>query len=77
MHVAHDDTHDTTAGATADAAVTQGRPRRHRRVVRPGVETEAVSGLSGDEQPAGWSEPLGAREDSNDEQLRRDVPPHW
>ena len=52
-------------------------PRRHRRVVRPGPETEAVSGLSGDETPAGWSEPQSARDDSNDDQLRRDVPPHW
>jgi hypothetical protein len=42
-----------------------------------------VLGVSADERPAGWSEgadgggAAGAGHDSNDEQLRRDVPPHW
>lgn len=53
------------------------RPRRHRRVVRRGAETETVSGHSADEGASGWSEPPAAGGDSNDEQLRRDVPPHW
>lgn len=77
-----DGQHDSTAaerpeGQAASPGTGQARPRRHRRVVRPGAETEAVSGLSGDETPAGWSESQASRDDSNDDQLRRDVPPHW
>jgi hypothetical protein len=51
--------------------------------VRRGAEREAVFGVSADERPAGWGEGSdgGAASDaghgSNDEQLRRDVPPHW
>ncbi len=44
------------------------RPRRHRRVVRPGTEREQVSGVPQDER--------GGHGD-NDERLMRDVPPHW
>jgi hypothetical protein len=41
-----------------------------------------VLGVSADERPAGWGEGSdgAASADgsgSNDEQLRRDVPPHW
>lgn len=53
------------------------RPRRHRRVVRRGSETEVVSGVSADERSAGWSEAAAGNGEGNDDQLRRDVPPHW
>jgi hypothetical protein len=61
-------------------------PRRRgpRRAVRRGTEREAVLGVSADERPAGWGEDAaggpgsnGNGHSSNDEQLRRDVPPHW
>lgn len=51
--------------------------------MRRGTEREAVLGVSADERPAGWSEgadgggAAGVGHDSNDEQLRQDVPPHW
>lgn len=51
--------------------------------MRRGTEREAVLGVSADERPAGWGEGAdgGTAADSghgsNDEQLRRDVPPHW
>lgn len=69
----------------ADTAQSDGAPRRRgpRRAVRRGTEREAVLGVSADERPAGWGEGSdgGAAPDaghgSNDEQLRRDVPPHW
>jgi hypothetical protein len=69
----------------ADPAPSGAAPRRRspRRAVRRGTEREAVLGVSADERPAGWSEgadgggAAGAGHDSNDEQLRRDVPPHW
>jgi hypothetical protein len=54
--------------------------RRHRRVVRQGTETQAVSGVSADERSSGWSEGGAADaacESANDERLKRDVPPHW
>ena len=63
---------------------SEAAPRRRgpRRAVRRGTEREAVLGVSADERPAGWSEGSdGAAADtghtSNDEQLRRNVPPHW
>ena len=75
---AREGTHDLGGpGAGAQAGAEPRRPRRHRRVVRPGPETQVVSGLSADETPAGWSESPASREDSNDDQLLRDVPPHW
>jgi len=69
----------------ADPAQNGVAPRRRgpRRAVRRGTEREAVLGVSADERPAGWGEGSdgGAAPDaghgSNDEQLRRDVPPHW
>jgi hypothetical protein len=66
----------TAGGATL-------RRRGPRRAVRRGTEREAALGVSADERPAGWSEgadgggAAGAGHDSNDEQLHRDVPPHW
>lgn len=69
-----------TAGEPADAAggakASPSRRRRKRqRVVRPGVGDEPViPGRSADDTDVGWHE--GA-DDSNDERLRRDVPPHW
>lgn len=58
------------------------RRRRPRRAVRRGNEREAVPGVSADERAAGWGEDAEDRaaaggHGSNDEQLRRDVPPHW
>ncbi|MFD6142988.1 hypothetical protein [Promicromonospora sp. NPDC060271] len=75
---------DLVPGAV-DATARGAVPRRRgpRRAVRRGTEREAVLGVSADERPAGWSEgadgggAAGAGQDSNDEQLRRDVPPHW
>ena len=72
-------------GPTTAAEPNDGAPRRRkpRRAVRRGTEREAVLGVSVDERPAGWGEGVdggGAAEaghTSNDEQLRRDVPPHW
>lgn len=68
----------------AEAVPDGGVPRRRgpRRAVRRGTEREAVLGVSADERPAGWGEDADDRaaaggHGSNDEQLRRDVPPHW
>ncbi|MFJ3405608.1 hypothetical protein [Promicromonospora sp. NPDC090134] len=68
------------------AAPGEAAPRRRgpRRAVRRGTEREAVLGVSADERPAGWGEGAdggpGSSDGghgSNDDQLRRDVPPHW
>ncbi|MFI6425835.1 hypothetical protein [Promicromonospora sp. NPDC050880] len=67
----------------AEAVPSGGTPRRRgpRRAVRRGTEREAVLGVSADERPAGWGEDTedqaAAGHGFNDEQLRRDVPPHW
>ncbi|WP_275005798.1 hypothetical protein [Promicromonospora iranensis] len=69
----------------ADPASSADTPRRRgpRRAVRRGTEREAVLGVSADERPAGWgegSDGAGSADSghgSNDDQLRRDVPPHW
>jgi hypothetical protein len=66
----------------ADPAPSDAAPRRRgpRRAVRRGTEREAVLGVTADERPAGWGEGGSAADaghDSNDEQLRQDVPPHW
>lgn len=70
--------------APADPAAAGATPRRRgpRRAVRRGTEREVVLGVSADERPAGWGEGADgagaeAGHGSNDEQLRRDVPPHW
>ncbi|GEN79757.1 hypothetical protein [Actinotalea fermentans] len=50
-----------------------GRPRRHRRAVRPGREQPVISPTS-DDADLGW----GDRPEPDDgERLRREVPPHW
>ena len=50
--------------------------RKRRRVVRPGVVGDAVvPGRSADDADAGWHERAG--DDTNDDRLCRDVPPHW
>lgn len=64
-----------------------GRPRRHRRVVRPGPVPEDAAAVDALRQHPGalperaredTDESWGVRaEDSNDARLRRDVPPHW
>ncbi|MFD7022940.1 hypothetical protein [Promicromonospora sukumoe] len=73
--------------ADPDTAASGSTPRRRgpRRAVRRGNEREAVLGVSADERPSGWGEGAGGGpggsadggHGSNDEQLRRDVPPHW
>jgi hypothetical protein len=74
---------DVNPAARSDLVQSDGPPRRRkpRRAVRRGTEREAVLGVSADERPAGWGEGAdGAAEadhGANDEQLRRDVPPHW
>lgn len=45
-----------------------GRRRGPRRAVRRGTERETVWGATTDDEGG---------HDSNDERLRRDVPPHW
>lgn len=82
----------TAGGGRDDQGTPQGTPhdgaaaprrRKHRRVVRRGTERESVLGVSADERPTGWGEGLDGApaadsgHGSNDEQLRRDVPPHW
>lgn len=58
--------------------VDPSRARRPRRVVRLGAEQAAVGGMSSDETPQGWGDGTGEdTSDSNDERLRRDVPPHY
>lgn len=53
-------------------------PRRPRRAVRPGTERDGVEGPSSDETAEGWNEGgSDARGESNDDRLRRDVPPHY
>lgn len=54
------------------------RPRRSRRAVRPGAEQAAIDGAGLDSAPEGWGDPIASEAaDANDEQLRRDVPPHY
>ncbi|WP_022882470.1 hypothetical protein [Gryllotalpicola ginsengisoli] len=49
--------------------------RRHRRVVRPGAPgSDPAPALP---PRAEAPEERGERDDSNDERLRRDLPPHW
>ena len=57
----------------APGEVDGGR-RGRRRVVRPGTERETVLGSTSDDVD---SEAAERGDDSNDERLRRDVPPHW
>lgn len=47
---------------------TAGRRRGPRRAVRRGTEQETVWGATADDEGG---------HGSNDERLRRDVPPHW
>jgi hypothetical protein len=63
-------THDSAGDRTESAQDTRGVPRRRgpRRAVRRGTEREAVLGVPEDERGSYGS---------NDERLRRDVPPHW
>lgn len=55
-------------------------PRKRRRVTRPGApgsDPQPQEGLdpvrAREDRDAAW----GDREPSNDDRLRRDVPPHW
>ncbi|MGV8965539.1 MAG: hypothetical protein ACOH2F_04610 [Cellulomonas sp.] len=50
-----------------------GRPKR-RRAIRLGIG-DATPSRSVDDADRGWHESVG--EESNDDQLKRDVPPHW
>jgi hypothetical protein len=63
--------HAPVGGVSDDVAPGK---RRRRRVVRPGTEQAAVSGVSSDESPDGDEQTAAG---ANDERLRRDVPPHW
>lgn len=58
---------DVTRGSGTEGEMPP-RRRGPRRAVRRGTEREAVPGVSEDERGG---------HDSNDERLRRDVPPHW
>ncbi|WP_277209427.1 hypothetical protein [Isoptericola croceus] len=60
-----------TTGPDADAPAASGRRRGPRRAVRRGAERETVWGATSDDQGDQGDH------DSNDDQLRRDVPPHW
>ena len=70
----------TLAGSVDPSGTVPGRARarrKGRRVVRPGVGGDpVVPGPSSDDSDVGWHEGSGAN-DSNDDRLRRDVPPHW
>ena len=75
------------AGDSTDAARTVSAPpvmtergpvrRGRRRAVRAGAgERDPLVDLrSADDSDVGWQAPSGG--DSNDDRLRRDVPPHW
>jgi len=67
-------------GSVDSSGAATGRPRarrKGRRVVRPGVGGDpVVPGPSSDDSDVGWHEGSGSN-DSNDDRLRRDVPPHW
>jgi len=67
----------TRADEAPAVEVTGANGRRtRRRAVRPGVGGEPViPSRSADDSDVGWHE--GAGEATNDERLRRDVPPHW
>jgi len=71
---------DVRVGGDQPSGAAPGRPRarrKGRRVVRPGVGGDpVVPGPSSDDSDVGWHEGSGAN-DSNDDRLRRDVPPHW
>ncbi|WP_285115998.1 hypothetical protein [Leifsonia sp. fls2-241-R2A-40a] len=56
---------------------TPGR-RRHRRVQRPGAPgTDPEPRVDPRDKPEGADTDSTPSWSSNDEQLRRDVPPHW
>jgi hypothetical protein len=62
-------------GAEPPQAVTP-RRRRPRRAVRPGTGDPgpSVELRSADDTDVGWQVPADG---SDDERLRREVPPHW
>ena len=69
---------DGVSHGTSDpsGAPKGGGRRKRRRVVRPGVGGDPIiPGPSADDSDVGWHE--RAEDDTNDERLRRDVPPHW
>lgn len=57
----------------AAATPAPGRPRRHRRAIRPGREQPVISPTS-DDADLGWGE---GPDPDDGERLRREVPPHW
>lgn len=70
--------------------MTEPAPRKRRRVTRPAAEgvdpnpsDHALGARAAEDRPEGWGEGVaGARGGAvkpgeNDEQLRRDRPPHW
>jgi len=68
---------DRAAAPPTDPAPASPAPRRvRRRAVRPGSgDPDPSVGLRAlDDGDVGWQAPA---EDSDDERLRRDVPPHW
>jgi hypothetical protein len=67
-------------GTSAPAGGGGAPVRRRRRAVRPGAgePDPPVELRSADDSDIGWDSRSGAADgDSNDERLRRDVPPHW
>lgn len=73
-------------GAPSDGPASEGaapagpwprRSRGRRRAVRAGAgDPDASVGLRAhDDRDVGWQPP--AAEDSDDDRLRREVPPHW
>ena len=52
--------------------------KRPRRAIRVGRETSVVLGSSADDlEPPAVADHGAAASNSNDERLKRDVPPHW
>ncbi len=63
------------AGGTSVARSALGSRRAGRRAVRPGAgdPDPSIDRRALDDRDVGWQ----PAEDSNDDRLRRDVPPHW
>nr|WP_195969340.1 hypothetical protein [Cellulomonas hominis] len=53
---------------------TEPRPEPTDRPRRPVDDAPVIPSRSADDSDTGWGD---ERADSNDDRLRRDVPPHW
>lgn len=78
-HDGHRDPVEPSTGSLTEPPTRDGTVGRQgpRRAVRPGAgEADSSVDLRAvDDSDVGWQTPPAS--DSNDERLRRDVPPHW